>query len=55
MIDITATESAAHLEKTRTGKKALEELLGMPVDAKELRYTGADRKLLEDLVVVPVK
>jgi len=54
LLDITATSSSAHLEKTREGKKALEELLGMPVDAKELQYTGPDGELLDTLVEVPV-
>jgi hypothetical protein len=55
LIDLTATSSAAHLEKTRSGKAALEKLLGMPVDAKEMYYTGSKGELLETLVEVPVK
>jgi hypothetical protein len=55
LLDITATQSTVHLDKTRKGKKALEELLGMPVEAKELYYTAPNGELLEDLVEVPVK
>jgi hypothetical protein len=55
LLDITATKSSVHFEKTRKGKEALEELLGMPVDAKELYYTGSNGELLENLVEVPVK
>ena len=55
LLDITATPSKVHVDKTRSGKEALEELLGMPVDAKELYYTGPKGELLEDLVEVPVR
>jgi len=55
LIDLTATSSAPHLAKTRSGKTALEKLLGMPVDAKEMYYTGPKGELLETLVEVQVK
>jgi hypothetical protein len=55
LIDLTATSSARHLEKTRSGKVALEKLLGMPADAKELYYAGPNGELLETLVEVTVK
>jgi hypothetical protein len=55
VLDLTATPSAAHLEKTKAGKSALETLLDMPVDAKEAYYTGANGELLEDLVEVVVR
>lgn len=55
LIDLTATSSSPHIAKTRSGKEALEKLLGMPVDAKEMYYTGANGELLETLVEVSVK
>jgi hypothetical protein len=54
LIDLTATSSAKHLEKTRSGKTALEKLLGMPITAKEMHYTGPKGELLDDLVEVIV-
>jgi hypothetical protein len=55
LIDIAATSSAKHLEKTRSYKSALERLLKMPVEAKELLYTGPNGELLDTLKEVPVK
>jgi hypothetical protein len=55
LIDLAATSSPAHLAKTRSYKAALEKILKMPVEAKELYYTGAKGELLETLVEVPVK
>jgi hypothetical protein len=55
LLDLAATSSARHLEKTRSYKAALEQLLGMPVDAKELYYTGKNGELLETLIEVAVK
>ena len=55
LIDLTATASARHRAKTRAYKGALEDLLGMPVEAKELIYTGPKGELLETLVEIPVR
>jgi len=55
LIDLAATSSAAHVGKTRSYKQALEALLKMHVDAKEMLYTGSNGELLETLVEVTVK
>jgi hypothetical protein len=54
LIDLAATSSPPHVLKTKEYKTALEKLLGMKVDAKEMLYTGPNGELLETLVVVPV-
>lgn len=55
LLDFAATSSPGHLAKTRDYKTALEKLLKLPVEAKELLYTGPKGELLETLVEVPVK
>lgn len=55
LLDLTATSSARHIEKTKAYKDLLEKLLGLPVTAKELIYTGPNGELLETLVEHVVK
>jgi hypothetical protein len=55
LLDLAATSTGKHLAKTRSYKTALEELLNLPVDAKELLYTGSRGELLEGLVEVTVQ
>jgi hypothetical protein len=55
LVDLAATPKASHFAKTLDYKKALEQTLEMPVNAKEMFYTGKDGKLLEPLVEVEVK
>jgi hypothetical protein len=55
LLDLTATSSPGHLAKTRDYKTSLEKLLKLPVEAKELIYTGPKGELLETLIEVPVK
>ncbi len=55
LIDLASTSNARHIAKTRAYKQALESLLKMPVEAKELLYTGPNGELLEPLVEKIVK
>jgi hypothetical protein len=55
LIDLAATSSSTHVAKTSSYKKALEELLNMKVEAKEMLYTGPNGELLETLTEVVVK
>jgi hypothetical protein len=55
LVDLTATSSAKHIAKTRAYKTALQNLLGMDVEATELIYTGPKGELLEELIAIPVR
>jgi hypothetical protein len=55
LLDVAATTTKAHMAKTLAYKGALEGMLGMTVEAKELLYTGPQGELLETLLEVPVK
>ena len=55
LLDLASRPKEIHTEKTRNYKQLLEKALGMPVDAKELFYTGPKGEMLDDLIEVTVK